>query len=566
MLSAMYPKRYFDQRYNIYTNPKALAFTARLSQIKFPTNRKRTLVVGCGLGCDLVRPNAIGIDISPHAVNFCRKRGMNAKMMDAHKLGFKNKSFDYILLVHTLEHLEKPDVALEEINRVLKPNGTLYIEIPSTGVDGDREDAEYSTWNSLTITNLLEKKGFRVDYTTAAKNYRGRFLFNKLPFSVAEKACKILGYTDLSLVIKARKSKLPALVEKIHSDLLAFYERENIKPETYYRAKEIAIRLKKGGLKMPKIKNTRTIAVHCFQHAARRVAPIIHELIKSKYEVIVLAHDLKSRDILIKEGIRPRLLDEYLKVNELDDLKSQVWRRIRQAEAFIKKEKPNLILTEIDNFLIPKCLVEVANIKGIPTLLYQHGLDPLADLPYSSKYVAVWGKKFKRELVKAGVKRSKIHITGFVSTDEILSYQWEPKGIVTFTTQSQIFTEDQNREMFEKAVGYAKDMNMTLIFKPHPAVAGRIEKALALKHRHVKVAHPKYPLYKLLAQSDRLLSVSSTTILEGLIMGVEVRDPRDFSIIEFDDIEKYIYKLDKKNAHRVVKVIEGLCARKKKNN
>ena len=49
---------------------------------------------------------------------------------DAHKLPFKNRSFDAILCSQVLEHLQNPGIALSEIERVLKINSTLILTVP----------------------------------------------------------------------------------------------------------------------------------------------------------------------------------------------------------------------------------------------------------------------------------------------------------------------------------------------------------------------------------------------------------------------------------------------------
>jgi ubiquinone/menaquinone biosynthesis C-methylase UbiE len=47
-------------------------------------------------------------------------------------LPFKSESFDAIFCCHVLEHLTSYDLLLSEISRVLKPNGSVYLETPGT--------------------------------------------------------------------------------------------------------------------------------------------------------------------------------------------------------------------------------------------------------------------------------------------------------------------------------------------------------------------------------------------------------------------------------------------------
>lgn len=49
---------------------------------------------------------------------------------DAHHLPFRGEAFKAIYMMHVLEHLERPGLALAEAARVLKPGGRLLIEVP----------------------------------------------------------------------------------------------------------------------------------------------------------------------------------------------------------------------------------------------------------------------------------------------------------------------------------------------------------------------------------------------------------------------------------------------------
>lgn len=61
------------------------------------------------VGCD-IRPG-LGVD----------------KIENIEHLAMKNGSIDTILMIDALEHIENPHKALDEINRVLKPNGAVVI-------------------------------------------------------------------------------------------------------------------------------------------------------------------------------------------------------------------------------------------------------------------------------------------------------------------------------------------------------------------------------------------------------------------------------------------------------
>lgn len=70
-----------------------------------------------------------GVDYYKKGINFARKTKPEIKFVvgDAHKLPFKNESFDIVTIIETLEHLEKPRAILVEIYRVLKNDGYIII-------------------------------------------------------------------------------------------------------------------------------------------------------------------------------------------------------------------------------------------------------------------------------------------------------------------------------------------------------------------------------------------------------------------------------------------------------
>jgi SAM-dependent methyltransferase len=82
-----------------------------------------TLDLGCGLGMYReLFPNRVGFDIAPGpAVDV---------VGDAHALPFPDGTFDRILCTEVLEHLHTPHTAIAEMQRVLKPGGTLILTTP----------------------------------------------------------------------------------------------------------------------------------------------------------------------------------------------------------------------------------------------------------------------------------------------------------------------------------------------------------------------------------------------------------------------------------------------------
>jgi SAM-dependent methyltransferase len=86
----------------------------------------KCLEIGCGRGAfqDLV-PDYTGVDLSPTAGGHLRKPFVCS---DATRLPFADHTFDAAWSITVLEHVPDPQAALEEMRRVLKPGGFLFLK------------------------------------------------------------------------------------------------------------------------------------------------------------------------------------------------------------------------------------------------------------------------------------------------------------------------------------------------------------------------------------------------------------------------------------------------------
>lgn len=111
------------QRKGRHDETKA-AFYRKHLQARGHDTRSLGVDVGCRVGgmINLVGTIGwIGIDIDPHALAVARKAGIPCTEMDfTSGLGFRDESFDALMMTDVLEHLPYPSIVVQEVHRVLK--------------------------------------------------------------------------------------------------------------------------------------------------------------------------------------------------------------------------------------------------------------------------------------------------------------------------------------------------------------------------------------------------------------------------------------------------------------
>jgi 2-polyprenyl-3-methyl-5-hydroxy-6-metoxy-1,4-benzoquinol methylase len=104
-------------------------------------NVQNILEAGCGggkfvfsLSEDFPNARITGVDISKEAIEVAQKKNSNQNLhflcANAEAMNFPEESFDVILLLDVLEHLEKPEKTVMDCYRFLKPNGIIHAFIP----------------------------------------------------------------------------------------------------------------------------------------------------------------------------------------------------------------------------------------------------------------------------------------------------------------------------------------------------------------------------------------------------------------------------------------------------
>ena len=108
----------------------------------FPTRSAssalRTLEIGAGTGTHVPFESTgeyVALEASGDlAAQIPRRDGLSVVVADCEKrLPWDDDSFDRVLAIHVLEHLYNLPAALEEVARVLRPDGVFCVVIPCEG-------------------------------------------------------------------------------------------------------------------------------------------------------------------------------------------------------------------------------------------------------------------------------------------------------------------------------------------------------------------------------------------------------------------------------------------------
>ncbi len=122
---------------------------------------KKIKKIVVNLGCGKVRiPNSIGVD---------RVKIENyvdiVHDLDTIPYPFKNDSIDEIHMYHVLEHLNEPIKKIEEIHRILKKGGKLYLRVPHFSSMGAFTDITHIRPFGYSSFDCFEKDNYQHFYT-----------------------------------------------------------------------------------------------------------------------------------------------------------------------------------------------------------------------------------------------------------------------------------------------------------------------------------------------------------------------------------------------------------------
>ncbi len=167
---------------------------------------EKILDIGCGDGLydfEIAKTGAVvtGIDIDEKKIRKAARWNPHPEIdyhfMDAKKLAFERDSFDKVASFCVIEHIEDDDKVLAEIERVLKPGGSLYFSADSLSLpeisDEERQvhasryavktfyDAQNVTEKLVHTGFAIEKMRFILSSKTSLRLMRTSWWLDRLP-------------------------------------------------------------------------------------------------------------------------------------------------------------------------------------------------------------------------------------------------------------------------------------------------------------------------------------------------------------------------------------------------
>ena len=174
-----------DELVDLYLEPGRVANFQHVAQLcaDWPGN---VIDLGCGSGTMLQELLAAdrsgakmitGIDYAPSAIQRCKQILPSGTFLqsDLCKTNLPDASFDLVLSIQTMEHLDRPADALLEMWRLMKVGARLVITIPNGEID--KWEGHCNFWTIDSFLQLAGKPAERIERINENRNLL--FVFRK---------------------------------------------------------------------------------------------------------------------------------------------------------------------------------------------------------------------------------------------------------------------------------------------------------------------------------------------------------------------------------------------------
>jgi len=174
-----------DGHYNVDFIIGDFEYSRVKKMLEMVPQKKHVLDLACNEGTitDLIRRKGnevVGLDMSINALSLARKKNLELTRASANHLPFSDSTFDIVMAGEIIEHIFDTGGFLNEIRRVLKPEGELIITTPNIAsltnrirlvfglqppcceVEIEGKAGHIRAFSKVALDNLLRKHGFTV--------------------------------------------------------------------------------------------------------------------------------------------------------------------------------------------------------------------------------------------------------------------------------------------------------------------------------------------------------------------------------------------------------------------
>lgn len=190
-------KQYYDAQYRanssngVFVPKKTIGLKhwllAKLLELSVKGDAKKStkklLEIGCSQGELLKKFNddktwhATGVDYGGAAIEYAQSQGLDAHMSDIESMKFSDGTFDAVVALHVMEHVQNLNAFIREVHRVTKQGGYFFAVMPSMShYKAKLAGAKWKYWGppahlwyftNQSLTIFLEKNGFEVKHCSS---------------------------------------------------------------------------------------------------------------------------------------------------------------------------------------------------------------------------------------------------------------------------------------------------------------------------------------------------------------------------------------------------------------
>lgn len=117
--------------------------------------------IGCGVGILLERLRdqngckCVGVDISPRAIEMLEAKGFEGLVAELPALPLPDHRFDAAIGTELIEHLDRPDLTLRQMARIVRPGGKVIVSTPDETMGTEDSLWHMHTFSADSLRELL---------------------------------------------------------------------------------------------------------------------------------------------------------------------------------------------------------------------------------------------------------------------------------------------------------------------------------------------------------------------------------------------------------------------------